>query len=67
MTLLFAMSPPTEAPEPVDAASGTEGLDEAERRAVATLARAGFEVSVIAQSDSRRGLRLVPRSRGSAA
>jgi hypothetical protein len=59
VNLLFGEPPPLVDTGPL---AGT-GADEAERRALAVLADAGFEVTVLAQEDSRARLRLVSTRR----
>jgi hypothetical protein len=61
VNLLFGQAPPLDDQGPGAATGG----DEVERRALAVLADAGFEVTVLAQEDSRAPLRLVAtRKRG---
>jgi hypothetical protein len=63
VNLLFGASPPAETSPPATSASAPTGGDAAERRAIAVLAAAGFEVTVLAEEDSRPRLRLVSSRR----
>ena len=61
VNLLFGQAPPAADDAPGPATDG----DEVERRALAVLADAGFEVTVLSREDTRGHLRLVgPRRRG---
>jgi hypothetical protein len=59
VNLLFGTSPPAQSGPPATSAGTPAGGDAAERRAIAVLAAAGFEVTVLAEEDSRTRLRLV--------
>jgi hypothetical protein len=55
VNLLFGQAPPVDGTD-----TDVGSADEAELRALAVLADAGFEVTVLSRDDSRSRLRLVP-------
>jgi hypothetical protein len=63
VNLLFGTAAPAGSGSPAATAAAPTGGDAAERRAIAVLAAAGFEVTVLAEEDTRTRLRLVSSRR----